>query len=114
MKQFYLLVSFILVFNSHNATAQNDSIYFWKGGVLDLKKSNKLIVFFFFYFYSFINNISIRKQKQGKEKTFTNQGSPTFLRKQPAPGQQQSGRHLHQKTHPGQSHHDGKILGIVG
>ena len=41
MKQFYLLVSFILVFNSHNATAQNDSIYFWKGGVLDLKKSIK-------------------------------------------------------------------------
>ena len=33
MKQFYLLVSFILVFNSQHATAQNDSIYFWKGGI---------------------------------------------------------------------------------
>jgi uncharacterized protein (TIGR02145 family) len=41
MKQFYLLVSFILVFNSQQATAQNDTIYFWKGGVLDLKKSIK-------------------------------------------------------------------------
>lgn len=41
MKLFYLLVSFILVFNSHDATAQNDSIYFWKGGVLDIKKSIK-------------------------------------------------------------------------
>ena len=41
MKQFYLLVSFILVLNSQHATAQNDSIYFWKGGVLDLKKSIK-------------------------------------------------------------------------
>jgi uncharacterized protein (TIGR02145 family) len=41
MKQFYLLVSFILVFNSHQVTPQNDSIYFWKGGVLDLKKSIK-------------------------------------------------------------------------
>lgn len=33
MKQFYLLVSFILVFNSHQVTAQNDSIYLWKGGI---------------------------------------------------------------------------------
>jgi uncharacterized protein (TIGR02145 family) len=33
MKQFYLLVSFILVLNSHQAIAQNDSIYFWKGGI---------------------------------------------------------------------------------
>jgi uncharacterized protein (TIGR02145 family) len=33
MKQFYLLVSFILVFTSQQATAQNDSIYFWKGGI---------------------------------------------------------------------------------
>jgi uncharacterized protein (TIGR02145 family) len=41
MKQFYLLVTLILVFNSQHATAQNDSIYFWKGGVLDLKKSIK-------------------------------------------------------------------------
>jgi uncharacterized protein (TIGR02145 family) len=41
MKQFYLIVSFILVFNSQQATAQNDTIYFWKGGVLDLKKSIK-------------------------------------------------------------------------
>jgi uncharacterized protein (TIGR02145 family) len=41
MKQFYLLVSLILVFNSQEVTAQNDTIYFWKGGVLDLKKSIK-------------------------------------------------------------------------
>ena len=33
MKQFYLLVSFILVFNSNHLLAQNDSIYFWKGGI---------------------------------------------------------------------------------
>ena len=33
MKQFYLLVSFILVFNSNHLIAQNDSIYFWKGGI---------------------------------------------------------------------------------
>jgi uncharacterized protein (TIGR02145 family) len=33
MKQFYLLVSFILVLNNHQAIAQNDSIYFWKGGI---------------------------------------------------------------------------------
>ena len=41
MKQFYLLLTLILVFNSRQATAQNDTIYFWKGGVLDLKKSIK-------------------------------------------------------------------------
>ena len=33
MKQFHLLVSFILVFNSNHLLAQNDSIYFWKGGI---------------------------------------------------------------------------------
>jgi hypothetical protein len=33
MKQFYLFVSFILVITSKQAIAQNDSIYFWKGGV---------------------------------------------------------------------------------
>jgi uncharacterized protein (TIGR02145 family) len=33
MKQFYLLVSFILIFNSNHLLAQNDSIYFWKGGI---------------------------------------------------------------------------------
>ncbi len=33
MKQFYLLVSFILVITTQQATAQNDSIYFWKRGV---------------------------------------------------------------------------------
>jgi uncharacterized protein (TIGR02145 family) len=33
MKQFYLVVTLILVFNSHHLIAQNDSIYFWKGGI---------------------------------------------------------------------------------
>ena len=44
MKQFYLLVTLILVFNSQQATAQNDSIYFWKGGIkinqLSIKKAD--------------------------------------------------------------------------
>jgi uncharacterized protein (TIGR02145 family) len=33
MKQFYLLLTLILVFNSQQANAQNDSIYFWKAGI---------------------------------------------------------------------------------
>ena len=41
MKQFYLFLSFILMLSANALQAQNDTIYFWKGGVLDLKKSIK-------------------------------------------------------------------------
>ena len=41
MKQFYLFLSFILMFSANALQAQNDSIYFWKNGTLKLKESIK-------------------------------------------------------------------------
>ena len=41
MKQFYLFFGFILLLTANALQAQTDTIYFWKQGVLDLKKSIK-------------------------------------------------------------------------